>query len=72
MEKTLRFIALTGIILTTCWLSLEKPSHAMQHCSLLEGNPCRNPNEHRYCLSDNPSELGSCDCIDGYWSNCVW
>jgi hypothetical protein len=31
MKKMGRFIALTGVI-TACWLSSEKPGHAIQYC----------------------------------------
>ncbi len=65
MKKTLRFIALAGII-ATCWLSSEKPGHSMQYCYQLDGIPCPPHYTTRYCLTDNPGYLGTCTCTDGY------
>jgi hypothetical protein len=70
MKKTLRLIALTGII-ATCWLSSERPSHAIQYCSALDGTPCSNPSWTRLCITDYPGEEGTCSCVTSHWS-CVY
>ncbi len=69
MKKTLRFIALTGII-TTCWLSSEKPSYAIQYCSALDGTPC-SVTTTKICITDYPGVEGTCTCLSGQWS-CVY
>ena len=65
MKKTLRFIALTGII-TVCWLSSGKPGHAVQYCWTLDGTPCSATNP-RICITNSPGHEGTCHCISGYW-----
>ena len=72
MKKTLRSVALVGII-TACSLTSGKPSHAVQYCAALNGTPCTitNPNYARLCITDQPGQGGNCYCIDGYW-DCVY
>jgi hypothetical protein len=69
MKKTLRLIALAGVIASS-WLLTEEPSQALMDCMQVGGSSCSTTTYVR-CWNSNAGEPQMCRCIDYKW-NCMY
>jgi hypothetical protein len=67
VKKSLKVIALAGILGLTAWLGTVQKANAIARCSLFNGGPCGSEGFTVNCLRDDGT-IGQCHCSGGEWS----
>lgn len=67
MKKTLRFIALAGVIVPALLIA-ERPGHAAMSCSYKHGLLCSSTPPSNTCFDDEYSfTFLTCECVYSRW-----
>lgn len=67
MKKTLRLIALAGVIVPALLIT-ERPGYAIMSCSEKDGRSCSSTPGDRCVQDDYPYAIVTCECVYSLWS----